>query len=164
MNGITFVRQVAEHRIRKACLRLPGEMREERFGEWSAELAAILSDPAGGGALRRAARAIRYSAGLPTATRRLRRIADAGDQPARSATAVPWRNGAPPPVPRGPAFRVTAGVGIWLIFVVTLVALVREFPPHSFLQILPGLLAAVCFVALCLADVIRATQVRYLPK
>jgi hypothetical protein len=83
---------------------------------------------------------------------------------ARHAPAVPWRDGAPATTPHGPAFRATVGVGIWLIFVVAFVALMRGPQPHTLWQILPGLLAAAGFVAFCLTDLARAAEVRYLPK
>jgi hypothetical protein len=55
-------------------------------------------------------------------------------------------------------------MSIWLIYVMVFVTLMRGFQPHSVWQILPGLLAAVGFVAFCLADLARAAEVRYLPK
>jgi Phospholipase_D-nuclease N-terminal len=162
MNGTMLVRRLAERRIRRACRRLPEAMREECFLEWTAELPAILGDPDGGRGFLRQARALRYSAGISRATRRLRRASGASHPAARPVPT--WRTGAPPPVPRGPGFRATAGVGIWLVFLVVIVTLVREFQPHSFLALLPGLLAAAGFVAVCLIDLVRASEVRYLPK
>jgi len=164
VSGAPLVRRLAERRIRTACRRLPEEMREESYREWAAELSAILDDSGGGRGLLRAARALSYSAGLSRATRRLRRVDGGADGHARPARPVPWRDGAPPATPRGPAFRATVGVGIWLIYVMVFVALMRGFQPHSVWQILPGLLAAVGFAAFCLADLARAAEVRYLPK
>lgn len=129
---------------------------------WSAEVSAILGDSGGGRGFVRAARALSYSAGISRATRRLRRVGDGSGGRARRASAVPWRDGAPAS-PRGPAFRATAGAGIWLVFVVAFVAVMRGLQPHTFWQIISGLLAAVGFVAFCLADLARA-EVRYLPR
>jgi hypothetical protein len=163
VSGAALVRQLAERRIRRACRRLPEELREECYREWTAELSAILGDSGGGRGFVRAARALSYSAGISRATRRLRRAGDGSGRRARHASPPPWRDGAPA-TPRGPAFRATAGVGIWLAFVVAFVAVMRGLQPHTFWQLLPGLLAAVGFVAFCLADLARAAEVRYLPR
>ena len=164
MSGAPLVRQLAERRIRRACRRLPEDTREECYREWAAELSAILSDPGGGRGLVRAVRALSYSAGLSRATRRLRRVSGGSGGHARRAAAVPWRDGAPAAAPRGPAFRATVGVGIWLTFAMVFVAIMRGLQPHSLWQILPGILAAAGFVAFCLTDLARAAEVRYLPK
>jgi hypothetical protein len=163
VSGAALVRQLAERRIRRACRRLPEELREECYREWTAELSAILGDSGGGRGFVRAARALSYSAGISRATRRLRRAGDGSGRRARHASPPPWRDGAPA-TPRGPAFRATAGVGIWLAFVVAFVAVMRGLQPHTFWQLLPGLSAAVGFVAFCLADLARAAEVRYLPR
>jgi Phospholipase_D-nuclease N-terminal len=164
MSGTPLVRQLAEHRIRMACRRLPADMREECYREWAAELPAILDDPDGGRRLRRAARALSYSAGVSRATRRLRRLSGGSGGQARHRPTVPWRASAPPATPRGPAFRATIGAGIWLIFVVVVGVLIRMLQPDSFWQILPVFTAAAGFVAFCLADLSGAAEVRHLPK
>ncbi len=51
--------RIAELLIRAACRRLPGDVREERRREWSAELLAILHDPDIRIAALRRARALR---------------------------------------------------------------------------------------------------------
>jgi hypothetical protein len=164
MSAAALLQRLAERRIRRACGRLPEDMREECYREWAAELAAILGDGGGSRGFVRAVRALNYSAGISMATRRLRRVDGGSGGHARHAQAVPWRDGAPAATPRGLAFRATVGVGIWLIFVVAFVALMRGLQPHTLWQILPGLLAAVAFVAFCLTDLARAAEVRYLPK
>jgi hypothetical protein len=165
VSGASLVRRLAEWRIRSACHRLPEDMREECYREWAAELPAILGDPGGDRGFLRAARALSYSAGISRATRRLRHLSAGSGGHARPAPAAPWRDGAPPATPRGPAFRAGVGVGIWLIFVVLVVALSRGLQPHSFWPILLGLVVVPAgFVALCLADLARAAEVRYLPK
>ena len=161
MSGVPLARQLAEHRIRRACRRLPEDMREECYREWAAEIPAILGDPGGGRGFVRAGRALSYSAGISRATRRLRRVSG-GD--ARPAPAARWRDGAPAAAPRGPAYRATVGVGIWLVIVLVVVAVIRGLQPDSLWQVFPGLLAAAGFVAFCLTDLACAAQVRYLPK
>ena len=164
MSAATLLQRLAERRIRGACRRLPEDMREECYREWAAELPAILGDRGGARGFVRAVRALSYSAGISRATRRLRYVGGGSGGHARHAPAVPWRDGAPAATPHGPAFRATVGGGIWLIFVVAFVALMRGLQPHTLWQILPGLLAAAGFVAFCLTDLVRAAEVRYLPK
>ena len=38
-------RSMAEYLIRRACRRLPDDIRDDRYREWTAELPAILADP-----------------------------------------------------------------------------------------------------------------------
>jgi DivIVA domain-containing protein len=54
---------VGEYLIGRASRLLPGEIREERRREWTAELPAILRDPDTRSAARRTARMLRYAAG-----------------------------------------------------------------------------------------------------
>ncbi len=61
--------------IRAACRRLPGEVREERGREWSAELLAILHDPGIRIAALRRARALGYAVGVCHSAGRLYRSA-----------------------------------------------------------------------------------------
>ena len=164
MSAATLLQRLAERRIRGACRRLPEDMREECYREWAAVLSAILGDPAGGRGFVRAARALSYSAGISRATRRLRYVGGGSGGHARRAPAMPWRDGAPAATAHGPAFRATVGVGIWLMFVLTFVALMRGLQPHPLWVILPGFLAAAGFVAFCLTDLSRVAEVRYLPK
>jgi hypothetical protein len=67
--------------IGRASRGLPGDARDERYREWVAELPAIVQDPEIGSALRRAARALTYAAGIYRSARRLRRAAGAGRNP-----------------------------------------------------------------------------------
>ena len=78
MTAIPRTQRIADHLIRRACRRLPGEAGDERYREWAAELPAILSDPDIGSGLRRSARALRYGAGVSRCARRLGR---AGGRP-----------------------------------------------------------------------------------
>lgn len=72
-------RRLAGHLIRRACRRLPEDIRDDRYREWTAELPAILHDPDIRFRLHRSARALRYAAGH-TRTARL-------SQPATSLSA-----------------------------------------------------------------------------
>jgi hypothetical protein len=55
--------RIGEYLVGRACLRLPGEIRDERYREWTAELPAILHDPEIRLAPRRTVRMLRYAAG-----------------------------------------------------------------------------------------------------
>jgi hypothetical protein len=154
------VQRSCERVIRAACRRLPEDMRAERCREWAAELPAILDDQSIRPALRRAMRALTYSAGIARTTRQLSR-AGRGTRPARTPQ---WRDGAMQVRPVHVAVRAAVGLGIWLLLVFLLIALGRAFPhPPGWLLIL-GVGLAAGFDALCLADIARADQVRYLPK
>ena len=54
--------RLGEHLVRRACRQLPGDVREERYREWAAELPAILHDPQVRFAPRRAVRMLGYAA------------------------------------------------------------------------------------------------------
>jgi hypothetical protein len=45
MRGERQQLRLGEHLVRRACQRLPRDIREERYREWAAELPAILHDP-----------------------------------------------------------------------------------------------------------------------
>ena len=138
-------------------------MRAERCREWAAELPAILDDQNIRPGLRRAVRALTYSAGIARTTRRLTR-AGGGARPAATSQ---WRNGAVRVRPPDVAIRAAAGLVIWLLVIFLVIALGRAFPhPHGWPSwpLRLGLGLAAGFDALCLADIARAGQVRYLPK
>jgi hypothetical protein len=78
--------RVAEYLITKACRRLPVDVREDRYREWTAELPAIMNDGDVRHWLLRSARALRFAAGTYAGSRRLARGAAAG-QPAPAAPA-----------------------------------------------------------------------------
>jgi hypothetical protein len=67
--------RLAEHLIGLACRSLPGDMRDERYREWVAELPAIAGDPGIRFVLWRAVRALSYAAGTYRSARHLRRAA-----------------------------------------------------------------------------------------
>jgi hypothetical protein len=54
--------RLGEYLVRRACRRLPEDVREERYREWAAELPAILHDPQVRPAPRRAVRMLGYAA------------------------------------------------------------------------------------------------------
>jgi hypothetical protein len=156
----TRFQRICERFIRAACRRLPEDVRAERCREWAAELPAILDDQSVRPGLRRAVRALTYSAGIAWTTRRLGR-AGGGPRPARASS---WRNGAMRARPPDVAVRATVGLVIWLLLIFILIWLLRAFPnPHGW-QLAVGLGLGAGFDALCLADIARADQVRYLPK
>jgi hypothetical protein len=159
MTRDSLTQRIAEYLIRRACRRLPGDIRDERYREWAAELPAILHDPGIRFALLRSARALIYAAGTIRGTRCLHRAA-----------------GRPHPerAPRSPAvisfgpddlvLRLVVGLGIYLGVVVLTIALIRLFAPHGWWPLVPIFVAAAGFVAFCLADLARISDVRYLPK
>jgi len=160
VSGAPLTQRICERFIRAACRRLPEDMRAERCREWAAELPAILDDPSIRPGLRRAVRALTFSAGIARTTRRLSR----SRRGARPARASQWRDGAMRARPADVAVRATVGVAIWLVLVFIAIALGRAFP-HLPGWLLPaGLVLAAGFDAFCLADIARAGQVRYLPK
>jgi hypothetical protein len=146
--------------IRASCRRLPEDERAERCREWSAELPAILDDASVRVPILRAARALRYSAGISKTTGHLRRTS--GRSPRARSSA--WRDGAMPVRTAAPGARLTIGVIVWLVLIFAVVSLLRAFPqPPGWLFML-GLALAAAFDAFCLIDLARASQVRYLPK
>jgi hypothetical protein len=158
MSRTPHVQRIAERLIRASCRRLPGELRAERYQEWSAELPAILHDATIRSGLIRAIRALSYSVGVSTATRRLSR----GDRRPRSTRTSGWRDGAMHVRPGNLAVRATIGLAAWLLTVFLAVSLLRAFPTGWAVAI--SLVPAAGFAVFCLADLARADAVRYLPK
>ena len=62
MRGERQLLRCGEYLVRRACQRLPQDLREERYREWAAELPAILHDPQVRPAPRRAVRMLGYAA------------------------------------------------------------------------------------------------------
>ena len=157
MTALPRTHRLADHMIRRACRRLPGEAGDERYREWAAELPAILSDPdvgSGIGArMRRSARALGYAAGISRCARRLGRP---GGRP---------RPHADIPAPSGfPVRRVVVGVLIDVAVVALFITLGTAFQPPRPWLLVSVLPAAAGFAVFCLTDLARADQVRYLPK
>jgi len=147
--------------IRVSCRRLPDDERAERCREWSAELPAILDDTSIRLPILRAARALKYSAGMSRTTRHLRRAVC----PARSRTSG-WRPGAMPARQAALPLRITIGAIAWLVFMFAAVSLLLAFPqPHDgWWSLILVLALAAAFDAFCLSDIARASQVRFVPK
>jgi hypothetical protein len=161
VSGNQAVQRVAEGFIRASCRRLPEEQRADYCREWSAELPAILGDPSVRLPVQRAVRALRYSAGISSTTWHLR----GAGRSARRARAAGWREGALPVRPAAPGARLAIGVLIWLVFVFAAISLLRAFPqPHPGWPFVIGGALAAGFDAFCLTNIVRASQVRYLPK
>ena len=158
MSGTPRVQRIAERLIRASCRRLPGDLRAERCREWSAEVPAILHDQTIRSGVIRAMRALSYSVGVSTATRRLSR----GDRRPRSTRTSGWRDGAMHVRPGNLAVRATIGLAAWLLTVFLAVSLLRAFPTGWAVAI--SLVPAAGFAVFCLADLARADAVRYLPK
>jgi hypothetical protein len=62
VNPTTAIQNAAEHFIRRACRRLPADIRDECCREWAAETWAILNDTTTRPAARRHLAALRYAA------------------------------------------------------------------------------------------------------
>ena len=62
MRGERQLLRLGEYLLRRACQRLPPDIRQERYREWAAELPAILQDPQIRHAPRRAVRMLAYAA------------------------------------------------------------------------------------------------------
>jgi hypothetical protein len=155
------VQRVAERLIRAACRRLPADVRAERCREWAAELPAILDDQSVRPSFLRALRALSFCAGISRTTRRLSRSARAGSRRTRKSQ---WRTGAMRRRPADLATRAVLGLWIWVIVVVGTIALMRLRPDPQGWPLGLVLALGVAFDAFCLVDIVRAAQVRYLPK
>lgn len=160
MTAAPLAQRIAESLIRISCRRLPAEQRAERCREWSAELTAILQDDTVHSGLMRSVRALSYSAGIIATTRRLSRAAG---RP-RRAPVSGWRDGAIRARPGNLAVRATIGVAIWLFVIFGAVSVLNAFPQSHGWPVVLGLMLAAGFVVFCLADIARASSVRYLPK
>ena len=143
--------RIAELLIRAACRRLPGDVREDRRREWSAELLAILDDPGVRVAALRRARALRYAAGICRSAGRLHRPAPG----AAVAAPVRWasrsrRRPLNRPKLAGGALPAVAAVLLW----VSAVVLLHAYPPHGGAEY-PALAASVAAQILAVVAVVR---------
>jgi hypothetical protein len=77
--------RAGEYLIGRSCRRLPSQIRDERYREWTAELPAILHDPDTRFAVRRAARMLGYAADIIRGTAPTR-----GRARRRPAARWPW--------------------------------------------------------------------------
>jgi len=145
--------------IRVSCRRLPDDERAERCREWSAELPAILDDTSIRLPILRAARALKYSAGMSRTTRHLRRAGC----PARARTSG-WRHGAMPARQAALPLRITIGAIVWLVVMFAAVSLLLAFPQPLGWSLILVLSLAAAFDVVCLTDIARASEVRFVPK
>jgi hypothetical protein len=111
--------RIAGHLIARACRRLPGDIRDERYREWAAELPAIRHDPDIHFALLRSVRTLSFAVGIYASTRHRHRAAGISPEDTRQPAIFPRPDG---------VFPAIAGVIVWLI----LVALVNAYAPHGF--------------------------------
>lgn len=161
MSRAPRVQRSAEWLIHVSCRRLPADLRAERSREWAAELPAILDDQSIRPSFRRALRALTFCIGISRTTRQLSRSARAGSRRARTSQ---WRTGAMRAGLPDVAVRAALGLVVWLVVVASVVAVGRSrIDPHGWLIPL-GLALAIGLDAFCLVDIVRAPQVRYLPK
>jgi hypothetical protein len=113
------LQRLARYLIRLACLRLPGQARDDRYREWTGELHAIVHDSGIRSRARRGARAVLYAADQVRGAGRLGRMAPARTAPGRSLRQRA-RDLLQPRTPGAQAFVVTvlmAGflTGDWLL-------------------------------------------------
>jgi len=155
------VQRVAERLIRSACRRLPADERAERFREWTAELQAILDDESIRPSWLRGMRALAFCAGISRATRQLSRPAPASS---RRVGTSRWRSGALRARPNGTAVRVAVGLGVYAVVVAGVIAVLTVHPDPRGWPFLLLVALGIGFDGYCLADIARASQVRYLPK
>jgi hypothetical protein len=161
MSQVPRAQRIAEWLIRTACRRLPADVRAEQCREWTAELPAILDDQSIRPSFLRTLRALTFCLGISRTARQLSRSARAGSRRTRNSQ---WRTGAAPTRPHDVAVRTVAGLAVWLLIVVGVIALGRMFPDPSHWLLVAVLPLAIGFDAFCLADIARAAHVRYLPK
>jgi Phospholipase_D-nuclease N-terminal len=161
VSGTEPVQRIAERLIRSACRRLPADERAERFREWTAELHAILDDESVRPSWRRGMRALVFCVGISRATRQLSRLSPAGSRPAGDRR---WRSGAPRTRPSDTAVRLAAGFGVYVLVVAAVIVVLRTHPGARGWPFLLLATLAISFDGYCLADIARASEVRYLPK
>jgi hypothetical protein len=155
------VQRVAERLIRSACGRLPADARAERLREWSAELPAILDDESIRPSWLRGLRALAFCAGISRAARQLSRPAPTSSRRVRNSR---WRNGAPRTRPNDTAVRVSIGLGVYVVVVAGTITVLIAHPDPRGWPFLLLVALGIGFDGYCLADIARASQVRYLPK
>lgn len=155
------VQRVAERLIHGACRRLPADVRSERCREWTAEVSAILDDESTRPSWLRGLRALAFCAGISRAARQLHRSALARSR--RSANSQ-WRSGAPRTRPSDMAVRITAGLVVWVVVVAGIITVLIADPDPRGWPFLLVVALGIGFDAYCLADIARASQVRYLSR
>jgi len=156
--------RIAGWLIQAICRRLPADARAERCREWTAELPAILDDQSIRPPFLRTLRAFSFCAGISWTTVQLSRSARAASRRTRNGQ---WHAGAMRTRPPELAVRAARGLLIWLAFVAVVLGLIALLRTRGLSPALPVMLVlplAAVFDGFCLADIARATQVRYLHK
>ncbi len=161
MSGARSVQRIGERMIRRSCRQFPADVGDDRCREWTAELAAILDDESIRSSLRRALRALAFCAGIARTTRRLSRPARAG---APRGSNQQWQAGATRARPGGMAVRVTIGLAIWLVVTVVFIMVSRVLTHPGAWPVLIIVPLGIGFDVFCLMDIVRAAEVRFLPK
>jgi hypothetical protein len=157
VSGLLSVQRIGERIIRSSCRRFPADVEADRCREWTAELSAILDDAGIRSPFLRALRALAFCAGIAWTTRQLSRPARAGSRPAGPARARPGEM----------AVRVAVGLGIWVIVVASFITVATVLNHRSHPGAWPLLVVVplgIGFDAFCITDIVRAAEVRYLPK
>jgi Phospholipase_D-nuclease N-terminal len=152
VSGALSVQRIGERIIRRSCRQFPADVADDRCREWAAELSAILDDASIRSRFLRALRALAFCAGIARTTRQLSR-------PARAA--------APRGRPSEMAVRVVIGLGVWVVIVAIFITVSTVLTPGSQPGAWPLLVVVplgIGFDAFCLTDIVRAADVRYLPK
>jgi Phospholipase_D-nuclease N-terminal len=161
VSGTRPVQRVAERLISAACRRLPADVRAERFREWTAELPAILDDESIGPSWLRGLRALAFCVGISRATRQLSRSALAGSRRIRNSQ---WRSGAPRTRPNDMAVRLAVGLVVFVVVVAGIITVLTTYPDPRGWPFLLLVALGIGFDVFCLADIARASEVRYLSK
>ncbi len=164
MSGVPPARRAGETLIRAACRRLPASARAERYREWTAELPAILKDDTIRSPTMRVLRMLAFCAGIYWSARRLSRSQRRDSRRTRSAR---WQTGGLPSQPSEMAARAAAGLAAGLVVVAGLIVLIVILGTGSHPDLWPLLLVVplgIGFAGFCIADLVRATEVRYLRK
>lgn len=161
MNGAWSVQRIGERMIRRSCRQFPADVGDDRCREWTAELAAILDDESIRSSLRRALRALAFCAGIASTSRRLGRPARAG---APRGSNQRWQAGATRARPGGMAVRVTIGLAIWLVVSVVFIMVSKVLTHPGAWPVLIIVPLGIGFDVFCLMDIVRAAEVRFLPR
>jgi hypothetical protein len=161
VSGARVVQRAAERLIGAACRHLPADVRAERYQEWTAELPAILGDASIRFSCLRWLRALAFCLGIARTTRQLSRSARAGSRRIRNSQ---WRSGGPRTRPPDIAVRVAVGLGAYIVFVAGLITVLATHPDPRGWPFLLMLVLGIGFDVFCLADIARASEVRYLSK
>ena len=136
-------------------------MRPERCREWTAEVSAILDDESIRPSWLRGLRALAFCAGISRAARQLQPVG-AGPFPAQRKLPMAQRRAADPAERHGRPRHRRARV--WVVVVAGIITVLIADPDPRGWPFLLRRGAGIGFDAYCLADIARASQVRYLSR